>query len=454
MRLTRFAPLTSIVFAVLAAIAVIVPAAFGAGKIFPYNYVQEDLPNGLRLITIPTDYRNIVALYIVVGAGSRNEVEPGKSGFAHLFEHLMFRGTAEYSPERYQQELSNAGAASNAFTSDDFTAYHTTFSKEDLPRILSMEADRFQHLSYEEAAFKTETRAVLGEYNKNSANPEQKLYETLRATAFHTHTYRHTTMGFVEDVEAMPNEYAYSKDFFSRYYRPEYTTIIVVGDVEAKKVRSLVDERWGEWKRGNYKPQIPAEPPQDGARTAHVDWPSPTLPSVEVAYRGPAFTDESPETAALDATARLLFDRTSPLYQKLVITEQKLDSLGGGPSDNLDPELFGAFARVKKEADVADVTRQIIAAIEEFAARPVDGKKLEALKQHIRYEFALRMTNSEAIAGAVARYVALRRTPEAINRYFDFYAKLTPEDLQRVAKKYLIEKNRTVVTLTSKEVAK
>src|SRR5882757_11190401 len=97
-----------------------------AGKIFPYPYVQEDLPNGLRLITIPTDYPNVVSLFIVVGTGSRNEVEPGKSGFAHLFEHLMFRGTPEFPPEKYQAVLRDSGAASNAFTTDDFTAYHTT----------------------------------------------------------------------------------------------------------------------------------------------------------------------------------------------------------------------------------------------------------------------------------------------------------------------------------------
>src|SRR3954453_9874855 len=151
-------------------------------KIFPYKYFMDDLPNGLRLVTVPTDYPNIVALFIVVGTGSRNEVEPGKSGFAHLFEHLMFRGTPEFPPDKYQAVLRNAGAASNAFTTDDFTAYHTTFSKEDIPRILSMEADRFQHLAVDPAAFKTETRAVLGEFNKNSANPEEKVFETIRAT--------------------------------------------------------------------------------------------------------------------------------------------------------------------------------------------------------------------------------------------------------------------------------
>ncbi len=221
-------------------------SVFAADRIFPYPYVQEDLPNGLRLITIPTDYPNIVSLYIVVGAGSRNEVEPGKSGFAHLFEHLMFRGTPEYSAARYTEELQKAGAASNAFTTSDYTAYHTTFSKEDLPRILSMEADRFPHLAVPPALFKTETLAVLGEYNKNSANPEEKLYETLRATAFRVHPYQHTTMGFIKDIEAFPNEYDYSRQFFDRYYRPEYTTIIVAGDVDPKRVRSLIDERWGD----------------------------------------------------------------------------------------------------------------------------------------------------------------------------------------------------------------
>jgi zinc protease len=426
---------------------------FGAGKILPYPYVQEDLPNGLRLITIPTDYPNIVSLYIVVGTGSRNEVEAGKSGFAHLFEHLMFRGTPEFSPARYQSELQSAGAASNAFTSDDLTAYHTTFSKEDLPRMLSMEADRFAHLAYEPAAFKTETLAVLGEYNKNSASPTSKLYETLRATAFKVHTYKHTTMGFIQDIEAMPNEYDYSRQFFDRYYRPEYTTIIVAGDVDPRRVRSLVDERWGTWKRGSFKPVIPVEPPQDGPRTAHVDWPSETLPWVAVAYRGPAYTDGTEDTAALDAVSRLGFDQTSPLYQKLVIAEQKVDALNAGPPTNLDPELFGVLARVKNAADLASIQQQIIATAEGFAAKPVDQKKLSALKEHLRYEFALQLDNSESIASTVAQYVALRRTPETINRYYDAYAKLTPEDIQKAARKYLIDKNRTVVTLTSGGVA-
>jgi len=419
-----------------------------AGKIFPYAYVQEDLPNGLRLITIPTDFPNIVSLYIVVGAGSRNEVEPGKTGFAHLFEHLMFRGTAEYPPEKYTTTLKTAGAASNAFTSSDLTAFHTTFSKEDLPIVLSMEADRFQHLDYDEAAFRTETLAVLGEYNKNSANPAQQLYEILRSTGFKVHPYSHTTMGFLKDVQAMPEGYAYSREFFSRYYRPEYTTIIVAGDVDAKRIRALVDERWGNWKRGSFKAQIPAEPPQDGPRRAHVDWPSETIPLITVAWRGPAYSDDTMDTAALDAISHLGYDQNSPLYQKLVVEDQKVESMNADAPGNLDPEFFQVFAHVKDAKDLASVEAQVKATAQEFADKPVGAEKLEALKQHLRYDFAMQLDNSESIAATVAGFVALRRTPETMNRYYDTFAKLTAADIQRVAKKYLIEKNLDVVTLS------
>lgn len=419
-----------------------------AGKVFPYAYKQEDLPNGLRLITIPTDYPNIVSLFIVVQAGSRNEVEAGKSGFAHLFEHLMFRGTKKTPPEVYQSVISTAGASQNAFTTDDFTAYHTTFSKEDLPRILELDADRFQHLDYSPEAFKTETLAVLGEYNKNSANPYSKMMEALRARAFQEHTYRHTTMGFLKDIQDFPNEYEYSRQFFDRYYRPEYTTIVVAGDVVPAQVRALVDKDWGGWKRGSYKAPISAEPPQEGPRRADVTWPTPTLPWLFVAYRTPAFTEAKNDTAAFDALAALAFSQSSDLYQRLVIQDQKVDALGANDSDHVDPYLFTVFARVKRQADVEFVNQAILTTVKQFAETPVEPDKLDRVKNNLRYRFALGLNNSEAIAQTVASYVALTRTPETINRVFDKYASLTPADVQRVARQYLTDRNRTTVSLT------
>jgi zinc protease len=433
----------------LAFSAVAAFAASGPGKIFPYAYTQEDLPNGLRLIVVPTEFPNLVATYIVVQTGSRNEVEPGHTGFAHLFEHLMFKGTKAYPQRKYTETLRRIGAASNAFTTDDFTCYHTVFSKEDLPAVLAMEADRFQNLKYTEPEFKTETLAVLGEYNKNSSNPGAKLREVLADTAFDRHTYKHTTMGFLKDIQDMPNQYDYSLKFFDRYYRPEYTTIIVVGDVKPKPVRELVVKSWGEWKRGSYKPDIPAEPPQDEPRTAKVDWQGATLPIVTIAFQGPAYTDKEKDSAALDALAFLAFSRTSDLYQKLVVDEQKVVSLGADQPSNVDPSLFTISARVKKEGDLDYVRDQILATVKAFQEKAVEAPKLDAVRKHLRYELALGLDSSDAIASTLAYVIALQRTPETLNRLYDQYASLTPEDVQKAASKYLVEKSRTTVTLTA-----
>jgi len=422
--------------------------AAGDRKVFPYSYDQHDFPNGLRLITVPTDYPNVVALYIVVQAGSRNEIEPGKSGFAHLFEHMMFRGTKAFPPARYEAVLKAAGAASNAYTTDDHTAYHTTFSKEDLETIVAMEADRFQNLEYSPDVFRTEALAVLGEYNKNSANPVSKLYELLRDTAFDRHTYKHTTMGFLKDIQDMPNQYEYSCLFFQRYYRPEYTTIILAGDLNVEQARALVQKYWGGWKRGSYRPEIPIEPPPSGPRANHLNWPSPTLPWVVAAFRGPAYSDTDPDQVALDLIAYLGFSESSELYQKLVIREQKVDMLEAESPDRVDPYLFTVWARVKKESDVAGVRDEILAALEGFRHKPVDAARLDRVKRHLRYRFILSLRDSEAVAGTLARFVALRRTPETINRVYDLYDRLTPADLQAVAQKYFREEGRTIVTLS------
>jgi len=311
-----------------------------------------------------------------------------------------------------------------------------------------MEADRFQNLKYTPEVFKTETGAVLGEYNKNSSEPGQKLNEVLRDTAFDRHTYKHTTMGFLKDVQDMPNQYEYSLRYFDRYYRPEYTTIVVAGDVDPKQVRTLVDKSWGNWKRGSYHPDIPAEPPQQGPRESHVDWPSPTLPMIFIAYKVPAYTDSQKDTAALDVLATLAFSQNSDLFQKLFVEEQKVDQLGAGNPISVDPDLFTIRARVKRPEDVPYVRDQILETVRRFQNELVPAAKLESVKKRERYGFALSLDNSETVAETVARYVALKRTPATIDLLYGEYAQLTPEDVREAARKYLVENGRTTVTLT------
>jgi zinc protease len=422
--------------------------AVAGSKIFPYRYDIDDFANGLRLITIPTDFPNLVAVYIVVRAGSRNEIEPGKSGFAHLFEHLMFRGTDRFSSEQYDEILKNAGADHNAYTADDRTVYHIVCSSEDLEQIMMLEADRFQNLKVPPDLFKTETRAVLGEYNKSASNPITKLIEVTRDTAFTTHTYKHTTMGFIRDIEDMPNLYGYSLEFFDRYYRPENTTIIVAGDARRESVLPLVQKYWGDWRRGSYTVEVPDEPRQSEERTAHVDWPTPTLPWVMVAYKGPAYSDRQKDMASMDLISNLGFSESSELYQRLIVREQKVDSLIPIFEDHQDPFLVMVAARVKNQADVEYVRSQIVAAFDQFKRERVSSERLEAVKSHMKYGFALSLDNSQAIAAALAPYVALTGDPESINRLFDTYARIDTGDIQGFANKYYDASRRTTVMLS------
>ncbi|HXD19256.1 MAG TPA: pitrilysin family protein [Vicinamibacterales bacterium] len=420
------------------------------GNVFPYAYSVDDLPNGLRLVTVPTDYPNMVALYVVVRAGSRDEVEAGKSGYAHLFEHLMFRGSENFTPQQRDDIMKRAGADTNATTNQDRTTYYAVFSKEDLDEVMKVEADRFQRLKYAEPAFKTESLAVLGEYNKNSAEPTEKLDEALYETAFRRHTYAHTTMGYLQDIQDMPNQYAYSLEFYKRFYTPEYATVLLVGDVTRERAVDVTKKYFGGWARGSYKPDIPAEPPQTEPRTAHVDWPSPTLPWVAVAFKGPAYSDTAWDKAALDLLSPMAFGPNSDLYKRLVLEEQKVDDLGANFGNHPDPELFTVYARVKNVKDLDEVRDRILGTFAQFTRQPVEQSKLDATRSRMRYSFALRMNSSPAIAAALAPYILLTRTPDTINKVFALYQQVTPEDMRAMAGKYFTDNNRTIVTLTPK----
>ncbi len=419
-------------------------------KVFPYKYNVEDLSNGLRVVTVPTDYPNLVSFYIVVQTGSRNEVEPNKSGYAHFFEHLMFRGSENYPPGSFDRIMKNAGASSNAYTSSDQTVYHETFAKEDLDEIMRLEADRFKNLKFTEDQFKTEAGAVLGEYNKNSASPTFKMYEVMRETAFKTHTYSHTTMGYLKDIQDYPNQYEYAWQFFNRYYRPEYTTIVVVGDIKPDEVSKKVKQYFGDWKKGDFKQEIPVEPAQTEPRRKNIEWDSQTLPHVVVAYRAPAFSETEKDKAALDLLNLVAFGNNSDIYQKLVLNEQKAVWVDSDFGNLVDPELFAVYSQVKDIKDLDYVQNEIISTYKKFTKDLIPQNQLDETRSRLRYGFAMGMNSNEAIAGTLARFISLKRSPDTIDRLFALYDSITPEDIRRAAAKYFTDTNQTIVTLASK----
>jgi zinc protease len=372
-----------------------VPPASGAGLAFPFPVTEKTLANGLRIYVVGYDSPGLVAFYSIVRTGSRNEVEPGKSGFAHFFEHMMFHGTDKYSLDAYNGIIKEMGADSNAFTSDDLTVYHILAGKKALPKIVEIESDRFQHLTYQQPDFQKEARAVLGEYNKDASNPIEKMVEALYDHAFTTHPYKHTTIGFLKDIENMPNEMAYSRQFFDRYYRPENVVLLVVGDADPQEVFKLVEQHYGDWKPGAPHPKIPVEPPQAKQQRVDLTWPGPTLPMLIEGYHTPGFSTTNVDLPTLDVLAELLFAERAPLYKKLVITEQKVESISGSNDAHVDPNLFTVFARIKNPADVGYVEKAIHDEMARIAKEGVDDKTLHEVLSQVKYGFGGQLSTAD-----------------------------------------------------------
>ena len=415
--------------------------------IFPYPIHETVLDNGLRVASVPMNTPGILAFYVVVRAGSRNEVEPGHSGFAHFFEHMMFRGTERFPAGKYNEVLKGLGADANAFTSDDWTCYHITAAASSLETVMDLEADRFMNLTYSVEAFQKEAGAVLGEYNKNYSMPMMTLFERARDTAYARHTYKHTTMGFLKDIEAMPKQYEYSRTFFARWYRPDNCALVVAGDIQPDAVVELAKKYWGGWVKGAADIRPQPEPEQTQGKDAHIPWKNPTLPHLLIAHHVPAFDPDSVEGRALDVLAQAAFSETSPLYQRLVLDQQWVESLSGTLPDRRDPTLFSVLARVKDAARVADVRKEIESTLDQLAREPLPPARIEAVKSHLRYRFLGSLDTPDRVAVTVGSYFQLTGQTTSIDRAFTAMAQVTAADVRRVAALYFRPANRTVVTL-------
>jgi zinc protease len=414
---------------------------------FPFPTTQLTLANGLRVFVVEYDSPGLVAYYSIVRVGSRNEVEPGKSGFAHFFEHMMFRGTATYPTDKYNATIKAMGADSNAFTSDDMTVYHILAGTAALPTIVAIEADRFQNLDYAEAEFQKEARAVLGEYNKGASDPMQPLTEALYDHAFTKHTYKHTTIGFLRDIEDMPNQFAYSRQFFDRYYRPDNVILLIVGDVTAARVMPLVEQHYGAWRTGPARPAIPVEPPQTRGMRATVPWKGPGMPMLLVGYHTPAFSPRDIDSAALEILAELVFAERSPLFRRLVLDEQKVEHLDGSCERHIDPSLFSVLARVKDGKDIPYVEAAIAAELARVAREGADDETIAQVVSHARYAFARALSTADHTALVGAEFLALTGELASIDEMFTQLAEVTAADIKRVAGRYFTPENRTVVVL-------
>ena len=418
-------------------------------KVFSQDYVLEELPNGLRVMVVKTDYPDVVSLQIPVSVGSRDEVEVGKTGFAHFFEHMMFKGSKKFPQDIYSETYKNAGVDNRAYTTNDYTNYHLNFSKQHLETVLETQADIFQNLSYTEAQFRTEALTVKGEYLKNNANPIRQLLSGVRKAAFDEHTYSHTTMGFFEDIEKMPEQMAYGQQFFERFYKPEYVSIIITGDVDPKQTVELVKKYWGNWQRGNFISDVPQEPIQTAPRYVHKQ--NEGLPGhwLLVSYKGTEWQPRQKDRAALDLISQLYFSDNSDLYQDLVVNRQIASQMFTYNPETKDPGLLHVFIKVDKAEDLAVARDAINATYAKARTQLVDADKLANLKSNLKYSFINGLDSSQAIASRLAEYMHFERDPEVINQLYASADAITPKDIKAIANKYFVDNSRTTVTMSA-----
>jgi len=414
---------------------------------FPYEVHRERLDNGLEVLVVPMPSDGLVSYWSIVRTGSRDEVEEGVTGFAHFFEHCMFRGTDTLPGPEYDRVVNGMGADANAYTTDDYTAYHLSIAKDDLPTVVRIEGDRFQNLAYDEPAFKTESGAVYGEYRKGRTNPFQVIFEATQNTAFDVHTYKHTTIGFEADVAAMPEQYEYSKGFFKRFYRPENVVLVVAGDVTTGNVMELVREHYSDWKPGYKAPEVPTEPEQTAQRRVVVPFDGQTLPILTINFKGERLQPDDRTMMAGSLLGDLVFGQTSPLYSKLVLEEQRVEFLAARFGYSRDPGLWSVFTRIKDPADVAAVEADIWSAIDAFRMKPISAARLDDVRSNLKYGFLSGLSTPNQVCQSVAQIVAITGSLEAVDRMYATLDAVTPEDVRAAAERWMRAESATVAVL-------
>ncbi len=422
-------------------------ASTASAGVFPYEVHTDTLDNGLTVLVVPMPAPGVVAYQTWMAVGSRDEIEPGRTGFAHFFEHLMFYGTETLGGEDRENEILRLGADENAWTWFDDTVYHQVIATSELPRLVEIEADRFQNLQLTPDDIERESGAVYGEFRKGRASPGNRMWEELYATAFTTHTYAHDTIGYEADIAAMPTAYDHAMGFFDKYYRPEHAVIVVAGDVQPDQTFELIRGAYSDWKPATVPPNvIPVEPEQTEPRQAYVPWPTPTATQLGLAWPIAAADPDNADLAALQLAAQMLGAKTGPLYTRLIKDEGLAYDLYVGRDDLVDPGLFKVIVEIKEPEHLDAVRAAVLDAIASMS-ESVDPTTLERTRSHSRYGFLTGLDDPKTVAEELGWSHRRGGGPDAIDRFYASYDAVQPADVSQAVATWLTDARRTEVVL-------
>jgi zinc protease len=434
-----------------AALVAVDPTAGAAVRPPRLNYTMTTLANGLQVVFLEDHSTPIVHAEIWYHVGSKNE-RPGRTGFAHLFEHMMFKGSRNVEPEGHPSWISSVGGQSNAYTNEDATVFWQTFPAQYLPLVLWLEADRMASLRIEERVFQTEREVVKEERRMRVENqPYGRLNEIVYDQAFSVHPYKHPTIGSMKDLEAASIEDV--RDFFRTYYVPNNATLVLVGDFDTKEAGALVEQYLGRIPQ-SARPvprDIPREPPQTRERRVQLEesWP---LPVVVVAYH--ITFDGNPDSYPLHIASKVLSDgESSRIYRKLVYEKQLALAAFGGGNIIEDPNLFFAVAIVQPGQKPEDAIDALIGELDRLRNEPISAAELQQAKNQWTRDYILSRESNKEKASHLGHAVVIHNDVKTADGEFDIFMNTTATDVQRVAQTYFKPENRLVLTIMPRGAA-
>ena len=419
-----------------------------AGITVPRVVIQNHtLPNGLKLVMVEDHSTPVISLQMWYHVGSKDE-RPGRTGFAHFFEHMLFKGSKNVPPDTHSRIIEAAGGVDNATTRDDVTIYYQTFPANYLERVIWLEADRLAGLIVDDANFKSEREVVKEERRTRLENATYGLVvEDLYRAAFSVHPYKQVGIGTMEDLNKA--EVKDVVDFHKTFYRTDNLTVIIVGDFTAANAIALAQKYFGPIA----KPTAPLprvtvlEPPQKAEKRV-TKWYgnySP-LPGVIQGYRMPAMC--SPDSYPLNLAANILSNgESSRLFRKLVYEDQIAVQTAGFGNFTEHPNLFWVFAIMNPGKSPAEGEKAIDAELERMKKEPVSAEELTKAKNQMVASSVFNLQTDEQKAFSIGNLAVICRDANLINTQLDRYLAVTAADIQRVAQKYFLPTQRTVLVI-------
>ena len=422
----------------------------GQTRVPPINFKERTLQNGLVVITAQERSNPTVAIQVWYKVGSKDDPDK-RSGFAHLFEHLMFKSTKNMKDEMMDRLTEDVGGWNNASTSDDVTNYYEVVPSNYLETLLWAEADRMSTLNVTDKNFPSERDVVKEEFNSGVlAPPYGRLFYAIDKLSFSVHPYKRPTIGSIEDLNAATLEDV--RAFHKTFYRPDNAVLVVVGDFEQQQLDGWIDKYFGRIPKPSASiPRVTVkEPERTAEKRFNETGPNVPLPAVAITYLAPPVS--SPDADALRVAESILSGgESSRLYQSLVYTQQVAAEAFGSANLRQDVSLFVLGAILAGGKQPAEGEKALLTELKKMQDAPVTKAELEkAVNQLVAGALRERETNSGK-AFAIGNAAVILGDAKRVNTDIERLQAVTAADVQRVMKKYFSDSNRVVITYTAEQ---